>query len=429
MIYFVVLAILAVCVSTQVFLVRKLGIAGLVNNPVSLLIVFFEIIHLLVPVLQWYQGYFRYSNNYDEYLYILSIIIAFFLFIFYSFFFILYLNYFTSTKKHLISIDTRNSKIFLSLTSMIFFIGFYFSFGNIISIQSAGYENYLSDRIGFSEGSGYKVIFAHWVYVSCILFYVGYLVGNLKRIFFFAFIISLIYCFIYYGLNSNRNSLFILVINLIVFYIYLSKSKRKNVLGNTFKLTIVGFSIYIFYLIGKFRNTAFSSVEVDYGLSRSLNGAFGNHENIVWLISNDFNYLWAKTYLAGFLNLIPRFIWAEKPFGAGPELKNMIYPGSYVIGQEGNSSLTTGLLTESIMNFGVLGSLPALFLISILVVLLLRYFKNLKNPFGIVIYIYLFTLLSTQFLYAEFLGFYTRTLFTSVPIFLLLFFVKFQRKV
>lgn len=106
----------------------------------------------------------------------------------------------------------------------------------------------------------------------------------------------------------------------------------------------------------------------------------------------------------------------------------MIYPGSYVLGQEGNSSLTTGLITEVLMNFGILGSIPAVFIISIFIFIILVCVKKSKNPILTILFIYLFTLFSTQFLYAEFLGFYTRTLFTCIPIIMLAFFVKFERK-
>ena len=106
----------------------------------------------------------------------------------------------------------------------------------------------------------------------------------------------------------------------------------------------------------------------------------------------------------------------------------MIYPGSYVLGQEGNSSLTTGLFTETLMNFGIIGSFPAVFLIAFFIFIILAILRQMKNHIGKILYIYLFMLFSTQFFYAEFLGFYTRTLFTCIPIILLAFFVKFNRK-
>lgn len=428
MIYIVVFLILSIIVIIQGYLVRRFGAASLVNNPFSLSLIFFEIIHLLVPLLQWNQSYFRYSNSYNEYTYIWSIILVSSLFFIYIIIFIFGFKYFFDLRRYFVFLDTRNSKKLLISTYFIFIIGLYFSFNNILNIQSVGVEDYLSDRVGFSAGAGYKTIFAHWVYISCILFYLGYLIASYKKLFLYSFIFSLVYCFLYYGVNSNRNSLFVLLLNLIIFYTVFSVSGKKKFLKNISMIICISFSLYIFYWIGKFRNTAFSKQQDDYGLVRSLNGAFGNHENIVWLISNPHNILLGKTYIASFLNLIPRALWLNKPYGAGPELKNMIYPGSYILGQEGNSSLTTGLFTEVLMNFGVLGSIPAIFFISVVVFMFLNYIKKMKHPIGLVLYIYLFVLLSSQFFYAEFLGFFTRTLFTCIPIILLAFFVKFERK-
>jgi len=428
MIYIVAIAIILVCIIAQTLIVRRKGILGLINNPFSLSLIFYELIHLIMPLLQWHYNYFRYSANYSEATYTLSIVLVFFLFLIYSFLFFYKYDFFTTSQSNLF-LSSNNAKRFLIFSWVIFLIGCYFSFKNILAIQSIGVDDYLKDRIGFSAGAGYKVLFSHWVYVANILFFIGLMLRNKSKYFIFSFLFSLIYCFIYYGMNSNRNSLFVLFFTLLIVYVSFSSIKKIkviNILNKTFYGCIF---LLAFYLIGAFRNkTVNSSIESEYSLINSLNGAFGNHENIVWLLSNKYELLFGNTYIASFLNLIPRSLWADKPYGAGPELKNMIYPGSYILGQEGNSSLTTGLFTEAVMNFGILGSFPAVFCISCIVFIFLVFLKKLENPIGKILYIYLFTLLSTQFLYAEFLGFYTRTLFTCIPIILLAFFVKFERK-
>jgi len=69
---------------------------------------------------------------------------------------------------------------------------------------------------------------------------------------------------------------------------------------------------------------------------------FGNFEHLVWLIDNknQWDALYGKTYIAGFLNIIPRNIWPEKWFGGGPHLKNFIHPGSYDLGGSNITSYT-----------------------------------------------------------------------------------------
>lgn len=83
-----------------------------------------------------------------------------------------------------------------------------------------------------------------------------------------------------------------------------------------------------------------------------LDGAFGNDEALLWMLENNHDLYLGLTYISGFLSFIPRFLWEDKPLGAGPILSNLVTPGSYILGGEGNTSLTTGLLTESVMNFG-----------------------------------------------------------------------------
>src|SRR5690606_5810482 len=109
-------------------------------------------------------------------------------------------------------LDCKNEKRFLYGIWFIFIIAIYFSLSYMVKILTTGLDVYLTDRLSFSEGgSALKILLAHWIYISCILFFCGYLIAEYyKRLFLFSFILSLIYCVAYYGLNSNRNSIFIL---------------------------------------------------------------------------------------------------------------------------------------------------------------------------------------------------------------------------
>lgn len=106
---------------------------------------------------------------------------------------------------------------------------------------------------------------------------------------------------------------------------------------------------------------------------RGVNGAFGNHENILWMVENEPPKTYGASYVAMITNFVPRAIWAEKPTGGGPLLTNLIFPGSYKVGQAGASSITTGFLTEAVMN----GGLFAILLVGLVFGGYLRFADNL----------------------------------------------------
>lgn len=427
LIYFTSLIVLLTMVVIYICTGKRKGKKYLFNNPLIISSYFFLLIHILLPTLQWYESFFRYSTySYEIYLY--SILYSCLLFSVYCFIFILNPSN-ISYEYDKFYIKRESEKRYLTSIWFFFLIGVSCSGFYLFKIFSAGLDVFLSDRIGFSEGGSLFVMLAHWVYISCILFFSGYLVAtHLKRKFLISFVISFIYCLVYYGVNSNRNSIFILVLVLLILFFSLSEySSIKKFKLSYIVIFTLSFGALLSY-IGGFRNKVKDYVTENSSYSSIFNGGFGNHENIVWLLHNDFELLLGKTYLASFLNIIPRSIWPNKPYGAGPELKNMIEPGSYVIGQSGNSSLTTGLFTESLMNYGALGSVVFIYIFSISVYVLLALLKRKNSFFAQIIFIYLFVLLSSQLFYAEFLGFYTRTLITCIPIIIISFFVKFQTR-
>ncbi|HHF3130438.1 TPA: hypothetical protein ACPJ1T_000935 [Vibrio diabolicus] len=177
--------------------------------------------------------------------------------------------------------------------------------------------------------------------------------------------------------------------------------------------------VIFFFQLGKLRQSGFgedSELADGYNVVRALNGAFGNHENIVWLLSNEFELSYGATYAAALTNFVPRSVWADKPLGAGPILKNTIYPGSYVVGQSGNSSLTTGLHTEALMSFGEVGVFAVVIMMALLVSLYLNFLKRHTKGVGGLILIFSVVVFSSQFLYAEFLGFLVRYVFSIIPL-------------
>lgn len=413
------------------FKTYNLGIARLFNSPVVLSTLFFFLIHLLMPVLQWDIGYFRYGSTYNEHTYLYSILLVTLL---HSAFILGFSIYSVDSNPQLLYFSL--SRIFLKrtlqITLLIFVIGAYNSGKNIYQILSIGYENYLTDRISLGVGKGLSLLLAHWTYVSCLLFFFIYYHADkyiwIKRISLFSLVISFLLSATYYGINSNRNSLFLLLITLLCFLLsfnpkyagHLTFKQLRKTVFITLAILIVTFTLHT---IGKVRSDTghYKPVKETYGLINSFNGAFGNHENIVWLMENGHDLELGVTYLAGVANFIPRSLWPKKPVGAGPRLKNTIYPGSYVVGRKGNSSLTTGIYTELIMNFGRIGAILASFFFALLLSIFLIKLKNSSSPIIRLIFLFSVVMFSAQFMYAEFLGFFARYVFSIVP-FLILYF-------
>lgn len=152
-----------------------------------------------------------------------------------------------------------------------------------------------------------------------------------------------------------------------------------------------------------------------------LNGAFGNAENLIWLAQNEANWqpLFGETVFAAAVNPVPRALWPDKPFGGGPALRNMIYPGSYTLDGEKLTSYTTGLPTEGYMNFGVFG----LILFGAINGMLLAFIRNLYarlstvTPVGVVVYSFSIFMFSSGFLYMELLGGWSRYFITVLLLF------------
>ncbi|MCJ8319673.1 MAG: oligosaccharide repeat unit polymerase [Colwellia sp.] len=386
---------------------------------------FYFLIHLLLPVLQWDVSFFRYQNDYPIDIYIYSILFSF---IVHACFLFGINSFQLEGKQQLLFMKLSPNylkRVFL-VSILVFAIGAYFSTKNIIAILSMGFDAYITDRISMGVGNGLALLLAHWTYISCLLFFFIYLHSNnikwLRKASFVSFITAFLLAATYYSINSNRNSLFILIISLLAFSMafnhkysgHITKSQLKKTI--TLILVIIGFSFSL-HIIGKVRHQGYDSIQQDsqYGMVNSLNGAFGNHENIVWLLSHEYKYEMGNTYTAAIANFIPRALWADKPLGAGPKLKNLIYPGSYVVGRRGNSSLTTGFQTELLMNFGIIGSVVGSLVIAIFLSLYFIFLRKQNSPAIKLIYLFSVVVFSTQFFYAEFLGFFARYIFSIIP--------------
>jgi oligosaccharide repeat unit polymerase len=413
------------------------GIGAIFSQPVVLGTLFFTIIHLLLPHLQINEDYYRYQTEYALITIILSIVFVvvgqFLFMVFITRFDLDYFKLFNG-----LQVSNREIKRMLNVGFFVFLVGFYFSYQNLSIILSVGVTEYLRDRISFGQGKGMQLLFAHWTYVSAFIFIFCYfLAGNkkLKRRALILSILSFGMSMLYYFLNSNRNSIFIML--LLVGGAWFINNKSLNVRANRKQMkriflmfVLVGVAFVLFFNIGKERYALYASrhKEFKYPVVKSLNGAFGNHENILWMLENDYQKSYGQTYIAGYMNIIPRKLWPNKPLGAGPKLKNFIDPGSYVLGGERNSSLTTGFFTELQMNYGVVGIVVFPVFIAIAMGMLLRYLNRSKYLIVKMVSFFTMILFFSQFYFAEFLGFFSRYFITVIPFILIYFAVSVRLK-
>lgn len=401
-----------------------------ISHPLLLSSLFFTIIHLFLPVLQWNTGFFRYQKSYDLDIYFYSIGFSFLCFMFLIAGFFLNFNHNKQFPSQLAVLRRNRSyeRINFIIIFLVFGVAAYAVRSNITNIMSIGLEEYMRDRVTLETGNGLFITLSHWIYMSTIMFFFYFLEVRNKTVKIASllfFIISLGLAYTYYSFNSNRNSLFLLILNLVITFFAFSKSfiKIKQLSFKQKALLVTGvLMVYsIFEYQGKVRKEAQwgGDEPVDFGFVESINGAFGNHENIVWLFQNKNELHYGLTFVSGVTTFVPRSIWPSKPLSAGPRLKNLIAPGSYVVGREGNSSLTTGLFTELLMNFGVLGSFVFSFFYGVFLKRLFNYYRSSVNPFKNFYLLFLIVVLSSQMYYAEFAGFLTRTIITLIPLYIL----------
>ena len=162
-------------------------------------------------------------------------------------------------------------KKFFFLSIIIYIIGGYFAYQNFSLISLLGSDDYLRDRISFLESVGVQM---YCLPIGCmfitILFFFFLIKENLskylRRFVFLFFLFSLGSVIVYYGLNSNRNSLFILIINLIAIY-YAMNGRSKINFSSIIKLGVIAiFCLFIFKKLGenriKNRFQAVSSKEI-----------------------------------------------------------------------------------------------------------------------------------------------------------------------
>ncbi|WP_090577890.1 O-antigen polymerase [Nitrosomonas sp. Nm58] len=403
------------------------------SRPIFLFSIYFFLIHFLTPLYKASVSRFRYQAEYDELAMIYNALLSVLVYI------LAYIisEYTGKNKKKVILMATefRGAKDAMFVGVLLYAIGFYFSWEAMGAItHSIGVEEFMSDRIAGGSQLGLGQHFSNLLIIGSVIFFAGWLNSRrlLRLVGLLGSIAMIAYSFSYFGLLSSRNSILIVIIfHITIFAFYRPTQIKGSTKGIRYILLFLAIAIGLVFAghqttVARYtdRGGWHAQQQLENVWYTLLDGTFGNDENLLWLLENDHEYYFGFTYLAGFVNLIPSALWPEKPWGAGPEIRNMIYPGTYVKGGLHNSSITTGLLTEARMNFGLLGMLVAVFLWAKISKFFFWRILASTHIVSQTAWLVSGISLSTMLMYSEFLGFFGRFIFLFVPPFVLLMLVR-----
>lgn len=340
----------------------------------------YSMIYFVLPGLQIALGVYQYSFEYslDS---LVSSLIYFLIFGFVGLFsYHLFGGAAVSFDHNMTDVNSwqRVSKHFLLFAGLFmilpFITAFWFQFNRISEL---GYFIVVADRTNLGSGYGYMLAPLPWLSIFiCLLF-----VERLRAIkcnekierWSLPIIIFLVFCSSMCGfmLGSRSQGLMPFILITILYYFIVGGGRIR--LSSLIKVNAVIIAIVVIGIgIGAIREEVMGSkesvLETSYNkeklpmgpaaLFKGLIGAFGTAENMFWMLAegNKWELQYGKTFVAGIVGFVPRQFWPNKPVGGGPVMTNMIRPGSYELFSVGyQSSVTTGLPVEAVMNFGFVG--------------------------------------------------------------------------
>jgi hypothetical protein len=225
-----------------------------------------------------------------------------------------------------------------------YFLAFYFSF------------DFVNKRKSIFSLSFVK-LFLFLLFFGMFFLLLGYRGGFLYPLIFFSIV------YLYSNMRSLRSSILLLVLLLLMVF-------EINWLTGSLRIMITrgeGFTIDNFI-------SSYKSYKEMYLIPM----AFNHIDLVAYYIFNFERELLLGTYntvVPSFFNWIPRFFYPEKELTTGARMAVEIFPGS--ITSEGRtSSLTTGVIFESLYNYGFIFGLFFIFLFYTLVFSLIRLLSN-----------------------------------------------------
>lgn len=268
----------------------------------------------------------------------------------------------------------------------------------VLKFGGSNYEDYMLNRTASRKGLGYLLMPSLWFGITLTAIFLRDVLirRRYKALVWLALgIIGFTWVNLYLG-SKSRGLIVIAYCILVGFFFYSAKNRvnlRKIVLS---ACLIVGIS-YAGLRFGDIRESVTRGVDIstidtraDVDSLFSKFNAFGAIENTVWL----FEYMKADqvSYGATFASIltgpIPRAFWPEKPVGGGPQLRNMISPGSYdIVEGERLTSYSPGVIAESYMNFWLFGLILVGPVFGIGLGLYAKLLKSVTSVLGVVVWV------------------------------------------
>lgn len=270
----------------------------------------------------------------------------------------------------------------------------------LITFGGSSYEDYMVNRIVERSGMGYIIMPSTWLTISITAGLFSAIVNpkwRWKLIVIIPFLLFFIYAQLYLG-SKSRGLIVVAYAGLTLGLFSTLKSRFPlRVIVNLSALAISVSIVGLFF--GDIREATTRQASLDQVETRLAVSAvfskfnpFGAIENTVWLVENvSFNQLIdGRSFAAVFVGVVPRSLWPEKPVGGGPELRNLIHPGSYnLIDGFQLSSYSPGIIAESYMNFGYFGFIVIAPFFGLALAILARFLRKVDTSLLLVTYILL----------------------------------------
>jgi oligosaccharide repeat unit polymerase len=422
----VIITFMYLALSVALYLLMRMyvkgNIANLFREPVSLALLGLLVVHGLLPLVQYPSHLYRYEpGGYSLFAHSYSIVLALIFAV-------------VMVGAYSMSGSTREQSelpVLLPMSGMgTLYLLFCVTLPGMIaaaifyrSIMAFGFEAWAADRILFSDikGAGLSSLICHWLYIAFIASCAGYFSspGRSKgMLLLFLSLGAMVIAF--FGFIQSRNAIACSFLTALGVYFVTSPRSRITLRSVIFsRVAIVICILFVVMIVVQQmrpqpKETKYDSLPTT--VLKVVNGAFGNHENVLWMADHEFDLTYGATYIAGLVNLYPRAFWPDKPFGAGPYMKNLVDPGSYYAGGRGMSSLTTGMVTESYMNGGLVGVVLCAVVTGVVLRGLTIFRSKCYGPWAVAIYCYSALLLGFSMTYGEFLGIYTRWITDTMPL-------------
>jgi oligosaccharide repeat unit polymerase len=406
-------------------------------NPFFAYSIFHSVVYYIVPIIQQYYGYGRFDSVYvttkSDYM-IAAVGVAFLYHVVIIFLFSLTRPAFLFENLSFEKIDFDSKSEFGFYTLLILSLIGVAGCVSIIIQNIGNYAFFMYNRINILAGNGIYLMLIKLLFPVSIYIYLKKLKynGNANRILLIFLVLTIFVVNIFLG--SRTSAMLVFIYFFIVLFMVSKTSKKRRLIITGFFGIVLLFSIMS--LLGTVRDAvkqdglditarsleSSSDFIVEPKVVETLRINYGQTELLAFLIDNfEFNqYAQGNTFVAGFLNFIPRSVWPGKPTGGGPLLANTISPGSYTLGaNDGNTSYTTGFIVESYLNLGVLGVILVSIIHFVMLFWLCSYSKKVNNPLSFMIFMFSYIAIIMGFTTGEFLGMFMTFFVTVVPLYCL----------